>query len=89
MLQNSALDNLGEQADIPEEGEEGPRNRSSLVFRACSLTRSGLLCSTLNGISFCGSLAQTQPCVRPRLSSGSVRSSRSITAAKMLNFLSS
>ena len=28
MLQNSALDNLGEQAENSEEGEQGPRNRN-------------------------------------------------------------
>lgn len=59
MLQNSALDNLGEQAEVPEEGEQGPRNQNTPVFRACSLTRSSLFCSTLRGISFCTSLAQT------------------------------
>lgn len=59
MLQNSALDNLGEQAEVPEEGEQGPRDHNTPVFRACSPTRSGLFCSTLGGISFCRSLAQT------------------------------
>lgn len=86
MLWNSALDNLGEQAGVPEEGELSPRKQKALVFRECSLTRSGLLCS----VGKASVSAGLQPHARPGLSSGSVRFARINTAVKThLTFLSS